>query len=193
MEKWQLSTFKSIISAYENKLQDYKDALAEMEARKGILMGDNPGYYRRIENTVLKKNCISYLAGHATLGQSYTTGEEIGNHQVQITEEMDKYAATVKFFEQAFDWEIMDYHFYPFYWADKDRWAKLYAIENDDHLFRAFLRSGMARTIVTVRPGFEEAVMYYLRTGLIWNGGTMPVIEDELYISIVDERASRIF
>ena len=45
----------------------------------------------------------------------------------------------------------------------------------------------MARVIVTVRPGFVEAVMHYISTGQIWNGGGTPVIGDKMYLSIVDE------
>lgn len=187
MEEWQLKTFKSIMDAYEDRLLEYKDGIAEMKTRKDELMKDNPAYHRRIENTVLKKNCISYLAGHVNMGQSFTTGAEMANNQVRLTEEMDQYAGAVKFFEQAFEWNLMDYHFYPFYWANKDRWTDLYGLENEDELFRAFLRAGMARTVVTVRPGFEEAVMYYMATGLIWNGGEVPVIGDDLYLSIIDE------
>lgn len=187
MEEWQLDTFNSIMTAYNERLDDYKNALAEAEAKKGVLMQDNPAFHRRIENTVLKKNCIAYLMGHSNLGQSYITGNEIHNNQVNITADMDKYAAAVKFFEQAFEWEIMDYIFYPFYWANKDKWARLYGIDNDDELFRAFLRSGMARVVVTARPGFEEAVMYYMATGLIWNGGDVPVMGDDLYLSVIEE------
>lgn len=187
MEKWQLETFSTIMAAYEERLMDYKDAIAEMEARKGNLMKDNPAYYRRIESTVLKKNCMAYLAGHNNLGKSFTTGKEIATNQVRLTQEMDQYAATVKFFEQAFEWDLMDYTFYPFYWANREKWTELYGMDNDDELFRSFLRSGMARTIVTVRPGFEEAVMYYMATGLVWNGGEVPVIGDDLYLSIIDE------
>lgn len=187
MEEWQLDTFNSIISAYNERLDEYRNVLAEVEAKKGVMMKDNPAYHRRIENTVLKKNCIAYLMGHSNIGKSFITGDEIHNNQVQITDAMDKYSAAVKFFEQAFEWEIMDYIFYPFYWANKNKWASLYGIENDDEVFRAFLRSGMARSIVTVRPGFEQAVMYYMSTGLIWNGGEVPVMGDDLYLSIIEE------
>ncbi|UZT99987.1 hypothetical protein ODZ84_10650 [Chryseobacterium fluminis] len=45
----------------------------------------------------------------------------------------------------------------------------------------------MARIIVTVKPGFEAAVQFFLETGLIWNGGAVPVIGDPMYMSIVDE------
>lgn len=63
----------------------------------------------------------------------------------------------------------------------------MYLIENDDPLFRSFLQSGMARVIVTVRPGFEEAVNWYMTTGEIWNGGQVPTIDDPMFLSIVDE------
>lgn len=45
----------------------------------------------------------------------------------------------------------------------------------------------MARVIVTVKPGFEDAVQFFMNTGKIWNGGEVPVIGDPLYLSIVDE------
>ena len=100
---------------------------------------------------------------------------------------MDQYAALVKFIEQAFEWDIMSYTFYPFYWGDKTAWQNTYQAEVDDPLFRSFLQSGMARVIVTARPGFEEAVMHYMATGQVWNGGQVPVIGDDLYLSIVEE------
>ncbi len=45
----------------------------------------------------------------------------------------------------------------------------------------------MARVIVTAKPGFEEAVMHYMKTGQIWNGGEVPVIGDPMYLSIIEE------
>ncbi|SEN01046.1 hypothetical protein SAMN05421856_11162 [Chryseobacterium taichungense] len=45
----------------------------------------------------------------------------------------------------------------------------------------------MARIIVTVKPGFETAVQFFMETGIIWNGGAVPVIGDPMYMSIVDE------
>jgi hypothetical protein len=45
----------------------------------------------------------------------------------------------------------------------------------------------MARVIATVRSGFENAVQLFIETGLIWNGGEVPVIGDPMYMSIVDE------
>ena len=49
----------------------------------------------------------------------------------------------------------------------------------------------MARVVVPVKPNYEQAVMYYLETGDVWNGGEVPVPEDPLYVSIVDELAEQ--
>lgn len=185
--KWQLETFNAILDAYETKLQEYKDAVAEMEVKKSGAIKDNPAYYREIENMVLRKNCMSYLIGHVNMGKSFVTGSETKEFNVKITEGMDKYASSVKFLEQAFEWSIMSYMFYPFYWAGSEKWTRLYNIDNEDKLFKSFLQSGMARVIVSVRPGFEEAVMHYMETGQIWNGGEVPVIGDDLYLSIIEE------
>jgi hypothetical protein len=45
----------------------------------------------------------------------------------------------------------------------------------------------MGRVIVTVKPGFEDAVQFFMSTGKIWNGGEVPVIGETMYLSIVDE------
>jgi hypothetical protein len=45
----------------------------------------------------------------------------------------------------------------------------------------------MARVIVTVTPGYEEAVNFYMATGQIWNGGQVPTIDDPEFQSIIDD------
>jgi len=109
------------------------------------------------------------------------------NFKVNLNDDLDKYTATAKFLEQAFEWSIMDYTFYPYYWADRKMWQEMYLTENIDTLFRGFLQAGLARVIVTVKPGFEEAVQYFLTTGKVWMGGETPIIGDPLYVSIMQE------
>lgn len=197
--KWQQQTFNAIIKAYEEALATYNEQLAEKQALGVQILGTNPGFYREIENTILRKNCISYLIDQNTTAKR-TYGKDFHhingsgskqtfeNTEVRLGADLDDYAAFVKFIEQAFEWEIMSYNFYPYYWANRQKWVEMYQYDQThDHIFKAFMQSGMARVIITVRPGFEEAVRYYMQTGQIWNGGEVPVIEDELYLSIVDE------
>ncbi len=117
----------------------------------------------------------------------YSSGEDFLNTDIKVDKTLDQYAAFVKFMEQAFEWDIMSYYFYPYYWGDRKKWSDMYQFDDNDPTFRAFMQSGMARVIVTVRPGFEEAVRHFLATGQIWNGGEVPVIDDPLFLSIVDE------
>ncbi|MDR6969184.1 hypothetical protein J2X31_003211 [Flavobacterium arsenatis] len=192
-QKWQQETFKAIIDAYEDSLAIYKEKL-EAEKQKAItIKGTNPGFYRQIENTILRKNCISYMIDRRK-GAKKTYGLEMSNrkpfidYEINLNEGLDNYAAFVKFMEQAFEWDLMSYNLYPFYWGSKSDWASLYQYdESNDPLFRNFMQSGMARVIATVRPGFEDAVRYFLQTGKIWSGGEVPLIHDELYMSIVEE------
>ncbi|PTX60508.1 hypothetical protein C8N46_106153 [Kordia periserrulae] len=188
-EAWQLETFNAIIEAYEARLAAYEEKYAAQKTKNEEKIKINPGFFREVERTVLRKNCIAYLLGHENMGldllQNRLTASEVVPKYSSPA--LDEYAAKVKFFEQAFEWNIMSYYFYPFYWAKKDKWTKLYQVRNDDPLFKAFLQSGMARVILTVRPGFEEAVNWYMATGQIWNGGQVPTPSDEEFVSIVEE------
>ncbi len=196
MNNWKAQTFNKIIQAYEDKLTQYEQKLAALKAEAAEQVKVNPLFNRSIENTVLRKNCISYIIGYAALGKNFqddTTG--ITTHNIKTSStgtnsiSLQNYGSLTKFIEQAFEWEIMSYIFYPFYWGSRDDWSAMYnADAGDDTLFAKFLQSGMARVIVTVRPGFEDAVNWFLETGQVWNGNTSaPVIGDELYLSIVDE------
>lgn len=193
-QKWQLDTFNAIIRAYEAKLEEYNAKIAQAKAMQGEKMKTNPLFFREIENTVLRKNCIEYITSHEIPGGRPLI--DYGNAPLQLKnlkvmyddKYLETYAARVKFLEQAFEWDIMSYNFYPFYWAEKDKWNDLYNITDiDDATHKAFLQSGMARVIVTVRPGFEEAVNWYMATGQVWNGGQVPTVDDPLFLSIVDE------
>ncbi|MDR2204971.1 MAG: hypothetical protein LBE36_02270 [Flavobacteriaceae bacterium] len=183
---WRQQTFNKIISAYETALEVYNSKVAEENAKAENIKGSNPLFYRQIEQEVLKHNCIAYLTKSGDLGKLMYSGTKISDFQVNRTG-LDQYLSLAKFMEQAFEWNIMDYNLYPYYWADKNEWQDIYYSEEIDPIFRSFLRSGMARVVVTVRPGFEDAVQFYMSTGRLWNGGEVPVISDPMYLSIVDE------
>ena len=187
-EQWQLETFNAIISAYQKKRDAYDRQVADISTATEKVLATNPMFYRQIENTSLRKNCIAYLFGQENMGADMLNARDsIGVIARYNEAPLETYAKKVKFFEQAFEWDLMSYNFYPFYWANKDIWQELYTIESDDQLFRSFLQSGMARVILTVRPGFEEAVNWYMSTGQVWNGGKVPTLNDALFLSIVDE------
>jgi hypothetical protein len=188
LDQWKLETFKAIMDVYYEALAEF-NRKKEAEDNKAVeIKTTNPGFYRQIENMILRKNCISYLIDRNNYGQDFGIGDTFSGYEINNNEALDKYAAFSKFIEQAFEWEIMSYNFYPYYWAPKGSWKNKYQFnESDDPIFRAFMQAGMARVIVTVRPGFEKSVLHYMKTGEIWNGGSVPVIGDPLFMSIVEE------
>lgn len=183
----KLTIYNMIIEAYETALTLYNQQIAEEETKAGNIKETNANFYRQIEQDVLKHNCIAYLVDPKVLGTKLYDKENIENFEVIKDKNLDEYASLSKFMEQAFEWNIMSYDFYPYYWGAKTDWQTLYQSESMDPLFRSFLQSGMARVVVTVRPGFEDAVQFYMTTGRLWNGGEVPVIGDSMYLSIVDE------
>lgn len=187
-KQWQQDTFSRILDAYYEALSQFNEAVKAEQDKAVEIKKTNPGFYREIENTTLRRNCISYLVAQSDMGQNFTSGNQIDTFSIIQNASLDRYSSLIKFLEQAFEWKLMSYQFYPYYWADRNQWNKLYNFnESDDPIFRDFMQSGMARVIVTVRPGFEEAVQLYMSTGKLWNGGKIPVIGDPLYLSVIDE------
>ena len=191
--QWKQDTFKAIMDAYYEALAEYERKVAEEDAKAVHIKGTNPGFYREVENTILRKNCISYLIDQNpnaknTYGKDLTKpgSNSFESYEIKVDKNLDEYASFVKFIEQAFEWNIISYSFYPFYWGPRSGWRGKYQFdESNDPTFRAFVQAGLARVIVTVTPGFEEAVQLYLTTGKIWNGGQVPVIGDKLFRDLI--------
>ncbi|WP_294302624.1 hypothetical protein [uncultured Chryseobacterium sp.] len=196
MASWRQENFDLIIKAYEEAYEAFltKQKEADEKAKEEETANKEKvsNFYRDMERVIIKHNCIAYLLqdylNNNTLGQTLTNKKQtMKEFSVLLGENLDQYTALAKFLEQAFEWTIMDYTFYPYYWADRDEWQTMYLSESTDPLFRSFLQAGMARVVVTVNPGFEDAVQFFMATGKVWNGGEVPVIGDPMYMSIVDE------
>ena len=196
---WRNETYNSILSAYQERVNEYNDSLyanfvpnlPDTEDQTNRLQF-NPLLNRSLEKRELKRLAIQMMAKpfniltakNNYLGASFTS--------INMTSSFEKHAEYIKFFEQCFDWEIMAYKFYPYFYAQISKWKELFRQSNGtDHIFQAFLQSSMARMVVPVRPGFEEAVTYFLETGDIWMGDQMAIeSDDDLYLSIAEELQS---
>ncbi|WP_428743405.1 hypothetical protein [Tenacibaculum sp.] len=195
-EQWQNETYKAIMDAYNERLLEYNEfkqnqAVDEevYEKKKELSSQIN----RSIEKRELKRIAIDLMTKPfdvVTAQDNYKEeGKEVDAKHVARSSKFQEHAETVKFFEQAFDWEIMAYTFYPYFYGAEDNWdANFEYNEGSDPIFQAFLQSGMARSVVPVRPGFEEAVNWYMKTGEVWNGqGMVTDMDDDLYVSVAEE------
>jgi hypothetical protein len=185
LRKWQHQVFEAILRAYQTQKADYEEKLAALQIQKGIqILGRNPLENRRIERDELRKLTISMLTDDSDPSlDSFAAGSE----PVIDVEAACAAGARIRFFENAFEWRNMTYVLYPYFWGRKARWISALHLTDPDPDFAAFLKAGAARVQVPVRPGFESAIAYYCQTGKIWNGGDPPLVDDELYVPIVEE------
>lgn len=192
---WQKEVYDDIMKGYDAQVEAYEAELAEAEAeaentQEEEMAATLADANRSIEQRELQRVAIEMLTKPFGIhqGENFYDSGPCKVPMVKQTEIWEIYSSHVKFFEQAFDWKLMAYIFYPYYWADKCHWKDLLLLENDDPIFKAFLQSGMARMVVPVRVGFEEAVDYYMDTGDVWNGGGLVMdTDDDLYLSIDEE------
>ena len=193
LKQWQNETYKAILDAYDKRVQEYnefkqtnQEEVTEVEKKKELASQIN----RSIEKRELKRIAIDLMTApfkNITTAKNHYTDKDYKN--ITITKGLQQHAEVVKFFEQAFDWEIMAYAFYPYFYGHQDNWdANFKYNEGSDPIFQAFLQSGMARTVVPVKPGFEQMVTWFMETGEVWNGtGMVTDANDALYLSIAEE------
>ena len=210
---WQIDTFDKIVAAWQKQQQDYLAALdafnQELDA-EGVqaepLGGGSPDANRLIERTELKRQCIAIMDNsNATVAGLDGAVVDSLDHFPKDDTSPDKpvlpepvlalsqtLGATVRWFEQAFEWENVAYVSYPYFWGRRSTWVDRLRLVNDDPLFVSFLQAGYARVVVPVRLGFECAVQVYLCTGLPWLGaGDVPPVGDttqnSLYLDVAEE------
>ena len=185
--QWQLKTHAAILQGSIAKRAAYERALAEARAAAGVaIQGRNPLYNERIVETEMQKQALSLLTGQHFdgFGALELSGEGYPQPALARAEQQSPY---IRFFEQAFEWEHQIYFFYPYFWGLKKAWGRRALLDDVDPLFADFLRAGAARLVFPVRPGFEAAVVHYLETGEIWNGGVPPDITSSQYVPIIKE------
>lgn len=194
--EWQKQAYRTLVEAYSNKLNEYKMELeaARAQARADSFSRDfgvSPSAHLKQILNELKKHCISIVTGQWYDNVSSATGDPPPFPQFDLAAAAEG-GRFARFFEQAFEWEHLQYVFYPYYWSRHDTWRERYLRTDADFVFQEFLQSGAARVVVPVRPGFELAVNHYLSTGELWNGeGDVLQIGDDQYVSIVDEIMSQ--
>ncbi|WP_128432415.1 hypothetical protein [Streptomyces cyaneus] len=75
------------------------------------------------------------------------------------------YGEVVKFLHQAIEWENVLYFLYPYFWDPKENWDSVRSMNHPDPTRQSFLRSGAARVVLTIRPGYEESFAALMENG----------------------------
>lgn len=151
-EAWRLKAFKAIYDAaqaryYENR-QKLNDKLARLQEELGA---QDALSLRKKEREEVMKGTLEVLGFPP---DQYNENDKI-----------------IKFLHHAIEWENMLYFLYPYFWSDpgddEEYWEFKRYLDHPDPTHRAFLKSGKARVVLTIRPGFEMAFLKFVNTGEI--------------------------
>jgi hypothetical protein len=198
--QWQSAVFEKVQAfwdreqeKYEKVLEKYLEEKKAFEEREAALKVErnnrNPFINRETERTELKRMAISYIA--CQFFDEFDSMKErvkpCGYPQMDIRQ-AEAEGLKVQFFEHAFDWSLMTYVFYRYFWGRKCKWPEKLREESGDLIYQQFLAAGSARVLVPIRDGFFDLVQYFLTTGEIWgSGGTPPMPNDPHYVSVAQE------
>jgi hypothetical protein len=191
------------MAAYENARMSWEEEVDAAEIDAGVVIGGrSPAMNREVEREELRRGALRMLTDefartrvggawrfHETF-DAMRDGGELGYPEFDVEEALTE-GRIIQFFETAFEWENLTYRFYPYFWARKERWPESFGhLDDPDPQFAQFLRAGAARVVVPAHPSYADAVLHYMRTNEIWNGGEPPTVDDPLFVSIADELRS---
>lgn len=197
---WQTYVYELIKGKYDKEMAEYQKAYSEymaakneFDAEQAILSRErnnqHPFILRQIERQELKRMAITYISCQFfdQFDAMKSRVEPCGFPEMNIRE-AEKEGRIVQFFEQAFEWELMTYIFYPYFWGRKCTWQEKLKEESSDLIFQRFLEAGSCHVLVPIRAGWIDYIQYFLATGEIWNGNTIPPLPMDLhYVSIAQE------
>lgn len=190
MRTWRLSAFNACLASWQTWNSDYQSARAQTGMSNNPLAERSPARNAEMILDEIKRQVMAWLLAESPLkGRPALLGDTIDTDLDAALE----VAPDIQFLEQAFEWINVSYVPYPYYWAKRrgnppdSAWDDLITLETADANLGRFLRSGSVRVVVPVRPGFTEAVAYYLLFGKPWQGGPPPLPGDIDYLSVAAE------
>jgi hypothetical protein len=195
LNKWRFDTFAAITEAYRDYETERQARLEQAAIGKGIpILGRNPAINQRTIREELQRCCLSMLTQtNLEHFDAFDQSQPDEPREWRINQPRARqHGREAQFLQHAFEWENMTYLFYPyFYGRAGQRWAETLHQTGDDPdpLFSAFLRAGLARVQVPVRPGFELVLARYCQdpANPPWAGNDAPLIGDDLHVAIIDE------
>ncbi|RQP21303.1 hypothetical protein [Piscinibacter terrae] len=108
---------------------------------------------------------------------------------------VDRNEMTVRFMNQAIEWENVVSFLYGYCWDEPQSWNFVRNLQHPDPTRQAFLRAGSARVVLTVRKGWEQMWTAFVHTGVPYStsandpsGNPIPFMSIAQEIAAYDDR-----
>ncbi|QRN99116.1 hypothetical protein JRI60_08890 [Archangium violaceum] len=182
MDEWRLETFRAIHQSYAAQLSAYEGL-----PRGGMPPEEAPHSrqnYRTTERKELKRKSFDLL--FQTLQEH--VGEPGGSPPPGIPSELDiAYPRYLQFFERAFEWDESSYSFIMSPRGRGARRTRTSLMSAGDERFLDFLEAAYARLLIPVTPPEALSVLFFLASGMLWEGRADRVAVHESDLALANE------
>jgi hypothetical protein len=178
---WRLQAWNQIRSAaedqYDKSIQNYRDQQAKLVQQ---IADFDALTLRRMEQEEIMKGVLRWLLGPEFYLVPFNIASLFGpdSNDPGVTDVLDPNRLTdvewldvmehgefIKYIHNAIEWENVLCFTYPYFWDDNSLWDFKKFLYHPDSTHRTFLRSGAARVVLTIRPGFEPSFTSLVETG----------------------------
>ncbi|MDD2982464.1 MAG: hypothetical protein PHQ74_03670 [Crocinitomicaceae bacterium] len=185
---WKINTYNSIIAAYDALVEKSEEQKASFDPNRP---GINPLKKDQMVKDEIKREAIGkmFRCNPFWLKDNYVVGNEY--NPKCCTDSLN--AEKVKFIETAFDWANMTYQLHPYFYSDKNNWADLLDLSDDNPHFESFMQASYATVRVPVfRDDLKErAAINFLEFNSLANYEVIPEGLSTLLDEMSDSQPSK--
>ncbi|WP_245746093.1 hypothetical protein [Nocardia altamirensis] len=206
-EKWQATVWNILRDAAQGQhYERQQDIATKASALQEQIEGVDTLTLRREESDEIMKGVLRFLLGPAfafmpesVIKAFQQAGVDI-EHGIGFDENVlgldaaswaavSEHEGLIRFINQAIEWENVVTFLYSYFWDVPTSWNFIRRLRHRDSTRQAFLRSGSARVVLTVRKGWEQDWINFVEGGL--NGSPLPPNPKYAeYLSIAKEIAA---
>jgi len=167
---WRLQTWNAIRDAAQSKYEaDHQKLEKRLSQLKEELGAGDPLSLRKAEREEVMKGVMRWLFGPTFKFWAPGTKEDLytPSYKAVYKDMWDRVTfqgEVIKFLHEAIEWENMLYILYPYFWSHPNRWELKKDLQHPDIMHKVFLKSGCARVVLTIRPGFENDFVKFMES-----------------------------
>lgn len=190
--RWQQQCWTVLRDAALANYQRRREALRqERDALSAQIARDDPQWLRRLEREQVMRGVFRWLipgfehGSQAWSNALYETFMSWPARYQDFRSEIDPdalsaatyervmaYGDIMRFLNEAFEWEYVTWVTYPYFWDVPSLQEQKVYFEHADPTHREFLRASAARVFLTLRPGFENDLLWLIDKGALPAAGS---------------------
>ncbi|MCL7755124.1 hypothetical protein [Polaribacter sp. Z022] len=188
-ETWQLDFYNALKNAQKSNQEESPMAFLDNLGVGKVDFRNNPTLANKFIKNELQRCVLQQVFGSDLNGFSALDRETINELEYPNCdlEKLSKLSPLLTYLNSVFDFDKMTYRFLSNYLGAKWNREEIYA-DTPVGPLKDFMEASFAQMILPVARGMEHRFRYFMLTnGMVFEGEDVPVIDDEISLSILDE------